>query len=415
MPDDSAIISVDNVSKDFVLPHEKVGSVKSAFTGIVRRRSKRSVEMQHALRGISFDIKKGEFFGIVGRNGSGKSTLLKIIAGIYQPTKGAVTTKGKLVPFIELGVGFNPDLTGRENVYLNGAMLGFSRKEVDAMYDSIVEFAELEKFMDQKLKNYSSGMQVRLAFSVAIRADADILIIDEVLAVGDAAFQRKCLSYFRQLKKDAKTVVFVSHDMDSVRQFCDRAALIEKSKVVTIDSSDRVAELYSKMFAKEAQEQARKDSGNEPTESSRWGSGSVIIRDPTINSKVVTDEIEYLEFGGTLEFKKTIDKPVLGFKIVDGSGKPIAGTNTRLIHVNTSKYEAGSEVLFTWKIPNIFSNDNYELSLAIVSQTGATYDIWNDALKFEVLKSIKTPYIVTPKVEVTIKNSAKKVSKPGLH
>lgn len=410
MSDDDVIVSVDNVSKDFVLPHEKVGSVKSAFTGLMRRRGKRSVEMQHALRGISFDIKKGEFFGIVGRNGSGKSTLLKIIAGIYQPTKGAVTTKGKLVPFIELGVGFNPDLTGRENVYLNGAMLGFSRKEVDAMYDSIVEFAELEKFMDQKLKNYSSGMQVRLAFSVAIRADADILIIDEVLAVGDAAFQRKCLSYFRQLKKDAKTVVFVSHDMDSVRQFCDRAALIEKSEVVALDNSDRIAELYSQMFTKEAQEQAKKDANNKPVESSRWGSGAVTIKQPRINSTIVTDETDYLEFGGTLEFKKAVDRPVLGFKIVDGSGKPIAGTNTRLIHVDTLKYEAGSEVAFTWRIPNIFSNDNYELGLAVVSQTGVTYDIWNDALKFEVLKSIKTPYIVTPKVKITIKSSEKKSS-----
>ena len=198
-------ISVKNVSKNFQLPHEKVDSIKSAFVRPFRRKT--GVEVQHALKNISFDVKKGEFFGIVGRNGSGKSTLLKIIAGIYEPTDGTITKNGKLVPFIELGVGFNPELTGRENVYLNGALLGFTKKEVDANYDSIVEFAELERFMDQKLKNYSSGMQVRLAFAVATKAQAEILLVDEVLAVGDADFQRKCFDYFRELKKNKTTVV----------------------------------------------------------------------------------------------------------------------------------------------------------------------------------------------------------------
>src|ERR1700742_3610312 len=185
MPKSEVAISAQHVYKNFVLPHEKVNSVKSLFTSLFRKRSKSS-ETQHALRDISFEIKEGEFFGIVGRNGSGKSTLLKILAGIYQPTKGSIATHGKLVPFIELGVGFNPELTGRENVYLNGALLGFSRRQIDDMYEDIVRFAELERFMDQKLKNYSSGMQVRLAFSMATRAEADILLVDEVLAVGDA-------------------------------------------------------------------------------------------------------------------------------------------------------------------------------------------------------------------------------------
>ena len=174
---DETVIKVEHVSKDFLLPHEKVNSIKSLFTGAARR-GKGGKDTQHALKDISVEIKKGEFFGIVGRNGSGKSTLLKILAGIYQPTEGSIQTYGKLVPFIELGVGFNPELTGRENVYLNGAMLGFSEKEVKAMYQDIVSFAELERFMDQKLKNYSSGMQVRLAFSMATRAEADILLID---------------------------------------------------------------------------------------------------------------------------------------------------------------------------------------------------------------------------------------------
>ncbi len=213
------VIKVDHLSKDFILPHEKKSNtLKSLFTGFFRSKRK-GYEIQHALKDINFEIPEGEFFGIVGRNGSGKSTLLKILAGIYQPTKGKVTTKGKLVPFIELGVGFNPELSGRENVYLNGAMLGFSEKEVAAMYTEIVAFSDLAAFMDQKLKNYSSGMQVRLAFACATMAEADILLVDEVLAVGDADFQRKCFAYFRQLKKANKTVVFVTHDMNAIREY----------------------------------------------------------------------------------------------------------------------------------------------------------------------------------------------------
>ncbi len=227
-------LSVTDVSKRFLLPHERITTVKNLFTGLAKRRSKIVNETQYALQDISFEVPRGEFFGIVGRNGSGKSTLLKILAGIYQPTTGNVIRTGRLVPFIELGVGFNPELTGRENVYLNGAMLGFSSREIDALYGDIVEFAELERFMDQKLKNYSSGMQVRLAFSMATRAKSDILLVDEILAVGDADFQRKCFNYFRNLKKQNVTVVFVTHDMNAVREYCDRAMLIEDSKIVYI-------------------------------------------------------------------------------------------------------------------------------------------------------------------------------------
>lgn len=220
-------VKVDSVTKIFKLPHERQSSLKSRVINF----RKRGYELQKALDNISFEVKKGEFFGIVGRNGSGKSTLLKLIAGIYVPTKGAVSVNGSLTPFIELGVGFNPELSGRENVYLNGSLLGFNRKEMLAMYRDIVEFAELEKFMDQKLKNYSSGMKVRLAFSIAIRAHSDILLIDEVLAVGDAAFQKKCYNYFDQLKKEKKTVVFVSHSMEQVVRFCDRAILMGEGQI----------------------------------------------------------------------------------------------------------------------------------------------------------------------------------------
>ena len=185
--------------------------------------------------------------GVVGRNGSGKSTLLKILAGVYYPEKGEVTINGNLIPFIELGVGFNMDLTGRENVYLNGALLGFSNEEMDKMYDDIWKFAELEQFQDQKLKNYSSGMQVRLAFSIAIRAKGDILLLDEVLAVGDAAFQKKCNDYFASLRGN-QTVILVTHAMDSVKKFCDRAILIEDGRIKLSGEPEKVAEEYGKLW-----------------------------------------------------------------------------------------------------------------------------------------------------------------------
>lgn len=238
------VLSVQHVAKSFKLPTEQASGLKQAFLNWTK--GIKGYTEQRVLRDISFEVRQGDFFGIVGRNGSGKSTLLKIISGIYVPEQGSVTTKGKLVPFIELGVGFNPELTGRENVYLNGALLGFARDEIDAMYDEIVEFAELGDFMDQKLKNYSSGMQVRLAFSVAIKASGDILVLDEVLAVGDEAFQRKCDNFFAEIKEDpTKTVILVTHSMESVKKYCNRAILIKSGEIVESGDKDTVADRYT--------------------------------------------------------------------------------------------------------------------------------------------------------------------------
>jgi ABC-2 type transport system ATP-binding protein len=242
MKDDIAI-KINNVSKYFE-PSKGRGSVKQAFANVLKKKEKYSKDGYWALKDIDFEIKKGEFFGIVGRNGSGKSTLLKMIAGVYSPTKGNIQVNGKLVPFIELGVGFNPELSGRDNVFLNGALLGFNRKEMTAMYDEIVEFAELQDHMDVKLKNFSSGMQVRLAFSIAIRAKSDVLLIDEVLAVGDTLFQQKCYEYFYGLKKTGQTVVFVSHDLDAVTKFCTSAALIEDQRLVVVGKPATIAREY---------------------------------------------------------------------------------------------------------------------------------------------------------------------------
>ncbi|CYW03782.1 ABC transporter ATP-binding protein [Streptococcus suis] len=243
MTENNIAVKVDHVSKFFKLPTEATQSLRT--TMVNRFRGIKGYKEQHVLKDISFEVEKGDFFGILGRNGSGKSTLLKIISQIYVPEKGSVTVNGKLVSFIELGVGFNPELTGRENVYLNGALLGFSCEEIDAMYDDIVDFAELREFMNQKLKNYSSGMQVRLAFSVAIKAQGDVLILDEVLAVGDEAFQRKCNDYFQERKKSGKTTILVTHDMGAVKKYCNKAVLIEHGLVKAIGNPENVANQYS--------------------------------------------------------------------------------------------------------------------------------------------------------------------------
>lgn len=245
--DSDIAIKVSDLHKSFKLPTEQAFGLKQAFFN--RLRGIKGYTEQKVLKGLDFEIKKGEFIGIVGRNGSGKSTLLKILAGIYYPEKGNITINGALVPFIELGVGFNPELTGRENVYMNGALLGFSNEEMDKMYKDIWKFAELEQFQDQKLKNYSSGMQVRLAFSIAIRARGDILLLDEVLAVGDAAFQQKCADYFRSLKDKNQTVILVTHSMDNVRKFCTRAILIDDGHIINSGDPKEIADAYTKLWS----------------------------------------------------------------------------------------------------------------------------------------------------------------------
>ena len=251
------VLSAEHVSKAFKLPTEQATGLKQAFINWTK--GIKGYRMQQVLKDISFEVHRGEFFGIVGRNGGGKSTLLKLISQIYYPESGNITVKGKLVPFIELGVGFNPELTGRENVYLNGALLGFTTEQIDAMYDDIVEFAELEEFMDQKLKNYSSGMQVRLAFSVAIKAQGDILVLDEVLAVGDEAFQRKCNDFFTEIKKDpTKTVILVTHDMGSVKKYCTRAMMIADGEVVAMGDPESVSQKYT-LANLEAERQLEKE------------------------------------------------------------------------------------------------------------------------------------------------------------
>lgn len=395
---DDTVIRVDHVSKDFILPHERQNSLKGVFTSMPKRKDK-TREVQHALKDINFEIKKGEFFGIVGRNGSGKSTMLKILAGIYQPTKGSTSVNGRLVPFIELGVGFNGELTGKENVYLNGAMLGFSRKEIDDMYEDIVSFAELEQFMDQKLKNYSSGMQVRLAFSMATRAQADILLIDEVLAVGDAAFQRKCFDHFRTLKKNKKTVVFVSHDMSAIREYCERAVLIEKSEVIAAGKAEKIATLYTRMFIEE--DNVSKDSA----EKKRWGDGKLTYESIAIK-KSDKDNSKYL-ISATAVANETVESPNFGFLIRNAGGSAIFGTNSHIKHKFIEQLKKGERVNLEWEFDDILNDGTYYVEPAIVHSGAATSDWWEEAAVFQVRKEEQTPYPVNPPISLALKVSGK--------
>lgn len=235
-------IKVENISKKFRIPHEKVTSIKGAVVNVFK---KKSYEEFQALNNVSFEIKKGEFFGIIGRNGSGKSTLLKILAGVYSADKGDIVINGAISPFLELGIGFNPELSGRDNIYLNATVLGMNKKQIDEKFDSIVAFSELERFIDQKLKNYSSGMHVRLAFSVSIHANRDILLMDEVLAVGDINFQSKCFEEFNRYRQMGKTIILVTHSIAVVEQYCDRAMLIRNGCILKIGSAKEISNEYT--------------------------------------------------------------------------------------------------------------------------------------------------------------------------
>ena len=239
------VIKLEEISVSFNIMEEKVTSLKEFFVKIFRRRIK--YEIFFALKNISFTIKKGEVIGVLGLNGAGKSTLLKIISGVLKPTSGKIEVNGKIAPLIELGAGFDPELTGRENIYLNGSLLGFSRKNLKNRIDEIIEFSELKEFIDMPLKNYSSGMYTRLGFSIAILYEPDILIIDEVLSVGDFHFQEKSLNKIHEMIKKNTTVLFVSHDINQVKEICDKVLWISKGELIEYGDTKLICEKYLKI------------------------------------------------------------------------------------------------------------------------------------------------------------------------
>ena len=385
MSDKKYAIEVKGLSKSFRLPTEKSNNLKQTFVNWTR--GVKGYKEQKVLKNISFNIEQGDFFGIVGRNGSGKSTLLKLLAGIYEPDKGSIKTHGKIVPFIELGVGFNPELTGRENVYLNGALLGFSTKEIDVMYDEIVDFAELHEFMNQKLKNYSSGMQVRLAFSIAIKAQGDILILDEVLAVGDEAFQRKCNDYFYSQQKSKKTIVLVTHSMNAVRQFCNKAVLIDDGKIIFSGNPDKVASKYSKIFEDELAKKRNEEMQKTESDTKKYQYGDIKLKNIEVLQRGKPSKVIKFREDFTVEVtmiaKKDYEDLLMGLPIIDQVGRPIVTLSTKLLSkFNLKKGE--SKIIFN--VQNVLREGDYYFNIAIQQNSDGNILIRNQELSlFTVL------------------------------
>lgn len=371
-------IVVDHVSKSFDLPEERVDSLKQLFVRLGRRGRRRR---QHVLDDVSIRINEGEFVGIVGRNGSGKSTLLKLLAGVYYPTRGKVSVRGSLTPFIELGVGFNPQLSGHDNVYLNGALLGFTRAQVDKMYDDIVDFAELHDAMDKKLRNYSSGMQVRLAFSIAIRTNSDILLLDEVLAVGDYAFQQKCFAYFKKLKQKGRTVVLVSHDRAAVEEFCDRAILIEDGKVVADGLPSQIYKRYFRQTSIDDDEIPTRELAREHATIT-----SMSVREAKKDGGVKSDS-QTITLSMEVCAHRSLQAPVFGVIIEKvGAAGIVTQLNTRVGHTAAVNIAAGESVIVDFKLKNVFGNGEYRVSGQVAEQkAGGKYYDWRENIaKFQI-------------------------------
>lgn len=383
-----SMVVVNDLVKSFKLPHEQHAGIKQAVVNVFN--SKKGYEKQEVLKNISFDIKEGEFFGIVGRNGSGKSTLLKLLAGIYAPDSGLVQVNGSLTPFIELGVGFNPELTGRENVFMNGALLGFSKSEMQTMYDDIVSFAEIDRFMDQKLKNYSSGMQVRLAFSIAIRAQSDILLLDEVLAVGDAMFQKKCYEYFKQLKKEKRTVIFVSHDTNALLEYCDRGILLEKGEINYEGNINQVVNRYIGILNR--QEASASTAAPQNVAHSGSGRAEIIsITAPPVNkgetTSLYTEDHPEVVIKMKVLANEDIEKPIYGISIYDSSGQRIFAGNNLWAMREVQPMKKGEKIEVTWRIPNIFSSGTFTISPGLAASGGSeVLDGMENAATFKVSK-----------------------------
>ena len=353
-------IEVRGVHKAFRIPLHRVDSLRERVTHPLQRIEYRTLQ---ALRDVSFDVHKGEFFGIVGRNGSGKSTLLKIMASIYRADAGRIRIAGRLAPFIELGVGFNPELTSRENVQLNGVLMGLSRREAARRLDSVLDFAELREFADLKLKNYSSGMMVRLAFAVMVEAHADVMLIDEVLAVGDASFAQKCLDVFREMRNEGRTIVLVTHDMATVQRFCHRAMLIHDSELRYIGEPDETALRYYRLNF----------SGENPE---FRGDGPL----PDVNARVLdawleneagerienVEQNERLFFNCLIQARHDLEHPVFSFQFLDADGAEIFGFTKVMGEDTGDRLREGERVLLSGEVENRLLPGRYYVSAWIV-------------------------------------------------
>ena len=368
-PVDDVAVLASGVSKTFRLPTEQVSTLKEQVLHPTRRRRS---EPLHALRDVSFEVGRGEVFGIVGRNGSGKSTLMKCLAGIYRVEAGEMWLRGRMAPFIELGVGFNPDLTAHDNVLVNAVMLGLSPDMARDRYSSIMDFAELHEFAELKLKNYSSGMQVRLAFSVMVHVDADLLLIDEVLAVGDAAFQQKCYEVLQRTRDEGRTILLVTHDMEQVQRFCDRAMLLDRGRVVTIGDSRSVARQYTQLnFATpDERESIVRAASSHPSQG-----GAVTIVDAWAQSRANgrTTLLEPGEASGVamrVRFRRAVSEPVFSFTIVDEHARRAVVLSTDRKQHSTGEHAADDEVDVTAGFPNYLAPGRYWISAQVLGSDG---------------------------------------------
>jgi ABC-type polysaccharide/polyol phosphate transport system ATPase subunit len=348
-------VSCQQVSKAFRLPHQRYSTLKERA---LHPFASNTYDTLQALDDVSFEIERGEFFGIVGRNGSGKSTLLKCLAGIYGVDSGEIRVNGRLSPFIELGVGFNPDLTARDNVLLNAIMLGLTRREARRRFDEIIEFAELQEFVDMKLKNYSSGMSVRLGFSVAIQVDAEVLLVDEVLAVGDASFQMKCFGQFERMRSERRTILFVTHDMNSVERFCDRAMLIEAGRILSIGAPDEVARRYNEV-------NFRQLASGEPTGGVGRAFDARILKtwceNPASERIVVAAQGETCVVSMEVEFQRAVEAPLFVVTFLNEVRQKVFVAHSAG-RVPLRRFEAGEHATIRFAFENFLAPGRYSLT-----------------------------------------------------
>jgi ABC-type polysaccharide/polyol phosphate transport system ATPase subunit len=372
-------IVVDGVSKQYRLYHERNQSLKAA----IMRRARVRYEEFWALRDVSFDVPEGSTFAIIGENGSGKSTLLKCMAKILRPERGRIDTVGKISALLELGAGFHPELTGRENIFLNGSILGLTKKQLDQRFDEIVDFAGLEHFIDTPVKNYSSGMYVRLGFSVAINVDPDILLIDEVLAVGDAEFQRKCMEKFDDFRESGKTIVIVSHTLDSIRNLCDTAAWLERGVLRRLGPSNEVIDEYLT--------DSHADRATDGEFGTRWGSGEgrlekIELLDVSEQpvKRVCTGDTVVLRFHYKAD--QTIPKPVFGLAVHALDDVRVTGPSTRDVGLVPDQLNAGTEGHVDLRIDRLLLlPGTYDISASLHNNAGThVWDMRHRVLRFDV-------------------------------
>ena len=398
------VVVAQDVSKTFRVPEERRHTLKERV--LHPRRRIRSTSFD-ALRRISFEVAEGEFFGIAGRNGSGKSTLLKCLAGIYA-ADGRIYRQGRMSTMIELGVGFNMDLAARDNVILNGIMLGLTPREARRRYEQVIDFAELRGFEDLKVKNYSSGMLVRLAFSVAVQVDADVMLVDEILAVGDASFQQKCFDVFNDMRDAGKTIIFVTHDMGSLVRFCHRAMLLERGEMIHIGDPQAVADRYLEInFGRDPAAVDAEGPGSSGEHIAGGGEARVLevwVEDAAGNRQAAVPQGDRITLRVRVQFNVRVEHPAASVFVLNEEHKAVTITNTQVAIEDTGIFEAGEQVVFSFTFDNILAPGRYSplVNLAHRGEGLDTIDKFESAFTFIVTGVRPTGGLVDIPVDVGV-------------